>query len=198
MDTLSSKGDENHSIAGPLSSFEKWIPIIFKALGVALIVLAMTSYMTKMTLLDLLHYAEQIFSYTFISLFVPLVLCAVYAIAVLHRQDASKAQKIFWYEVGQQSANGIASLALTFTLLGISVGIGTMSKQSLTPESVNQVITALTQQFSMAFMTTIVGLPTATLCRALLSISMIKPQKQRHNDIDSFNSAKEKQDDTNS
>lgn len=191
MDTLSSKADENYCKANASSSFEKWIPTIFKALGVALIALAMTSYITKMTFLDLLHYAEQIFSYTFISLFVPLVLCAVYAITVLHRQDVNKAQKIFWYEVGQQSANGIATLALTFTLLGISVGIGTMSKQSLTPESVNQVIATLTQQFSMAFMTTIVGLPTATLCRALLSISIIKPQKQLQNDIDNYNSAEE-------
>jgi hypothetical protein len=63
-------------------------------------------------------------------------------------------------------------------LLGISVGIGTLSKQSLTPETVNEVIGILTQQFSMAFMTTVVGLPAATLSRALLSISMVKPQSE--------------------
>jgi cytochrome bd-type quinol oxidase subunit 2 len=177
MSTINSEKDDLSNTVNTFGFFDKWFPTFCKLMGGALIVLAGASYATNMTLFDLLSYVEQIFSYTFVALFVPLVLCATYAITFIHREHESKAKKIFWYEVGQQSANGISTLALTFTLLGISVGIGTMSKQSLTPESVNQVIVVLTQQFSMAFMTTIVGLPTATLCRALLSIGMTKPFK---------------------
>lgn len=155
---------------------EKLLPTIFKMLGASAILLALASYMTNMTLIDLLTYVEQVFSYGFLVLFFPLILCATYALALVNKRHLGEAQRTFWFEVGQQAANGMSTLALTFTLLGISVGIGTLSKQSLTPETVNEVIGVLTQQFSMAFMTTVVGLPAATLCRALLSISMVRPK----------------------
>jgi len=160
---------------------DKWIPSFLKLLGMILgvivIVLAAASYMTNMTLADLLSYVEKVFSYSFVLLFVPLAVFAAYAIALINRKSINQEQKVFWFEIGQQAANGMSTLALTFTLLGISVGIGTLSKQSLTPDTVNDVIAVLTQQFSMAFMTTVVGLPAATLSRALLAISMVKPQR---------------------
>jgi hypothetical protein len=161
---------------------DTWIPSLFKLagliVGVILIVLAAASYMTNMTLADLLSYVEKVFSYSFVLLFAPLVVFAVYAIALINRKSIGAEQKVFWFEIGQQAANGMSTLALTFTLLGISLGIGTLSKQSLTPDTVNDVIAVLTQQFSMAFMTTVVGLPAATLSRALLAISMVKPQRK--------------------
>jgi len=161
---------------------DKWIPSLCKSLGVIfgviLIALAVASYMTNMTLTDLLHYVEKVFSYSFVLLFVPLVVFAAYAIVVINKASISLEQKVFWFEIGQQAANGMSTLALTFTLLGISLGIGTLSQQSLTPDTVNDVIAVLTQQFSMAFMTTVVGLPAATLSRALLSISMVRPKRK--------------------
>ncbi|MFT6953114.1 MAG: hypothetical protein ACJAY1_000206 [Glaciecola sp.] len=160
-------------------TLEKWIPTIFRLLGAVIMLLAIASYMTNMTLIDLLSYVEKVFSFSFVLLFAPLIFFAGYAIVLVNRADVDMEQKVFWFEIGQQSANGMSTLALTFTLLGISVGIGTLSKQSLTPETVNNVIGVLTQQFSMAFMTTVVGLPAATLSRALLSISMVKPPKHR-------------------
>jgi hypothetical protein len=156
--------------------FEKLIPTTFKLLGAAVMLLAAASYLTSMTLFDLLTYVEQLFSVGFLMLFVPLLACAAYALVFVNKRDITEAHRTFWFEVGQQAANGMSTLALTFTLLGISVGIGTLSKQSLTPDTVNEVIGVLTQQFSMAFMTTVVGLPSATLCRALLSISMVRPE----------------------
>jgi hypothetical protein len=160
-------------------TLEKWIPTIFRLFGMMIMLLAVASYMTNMTLNDLLSYVEKVFSFSFVLLFSPLIFFAGYAVVLVNRKDVDNEQKAFWFEIGQQSANGMSTLALTFTLLGISVGIGTLSKQSLTPETVNDVISVLTQQFSMAFMTTVVGLPAATLSRALLSISMVKPQKNR-------------------
>lgn len=157
-------------------TLENVLPRMFKILGASVMLLATASYATNMTLADLLNYVEQVFSYSFVLLFIPLVFCAGYALMMVNKTGLEDPHKLFWFEVGQQAANGMSTLALTFTLLGISVGIGTLSKQSLTPDTVNEVIAVLTQQFSMAFMTTVVGLPTATLSRALLSISMAKPQ----------------------
>jgi hypothetical protein len=69
------------------------------------------------------------------------------------------------------AANGIATLALTYTLFGISLGIGDLAGQNLTPDTVQAVIRGLTERFSLAFMTTVIGLPTSALLRALLSIT---------------------------
>ena len=69
-----------------------------------------------------------------------------------------------------QAASCIATLALTCTLLGISLGIGALAETPLTPDTVTQVISALTDRFSMAFMTTVVGLPVSALIRSAVLI----------------------------
>ena len=69
-----------------------------------------------------------------------------------------------------QSANGVTTLALTYTLLGISLGIGSLAGQTLTPDTVQAVIRDLTANFSLAFMTTVVGLPASALLRAALTV----------------------------
>ena len=79
------------------------------------------------------------------------------------------------------AANGIATLGLTYTLFGISLGIGELAGQELTPATVQEVIRGLTERFSLAFMTTVISLPTSVLLRALLSISgawMVAQDKQ--------------------
>jgi hypothetical protein len=69
---------------------------------------------------------------------------------------------------GLQACNGIATIALTFTLLGISLGIGSLSHGGLTPETINDIIAELTNYFSMAFMTSVIGLPLSAVLRTLL------------------------------
>ena len=83
-----------------------------------------------------------------------------------------------WWEAGVQAASGIATLALTFTLLGISIGISALAETPLSPETVPEVISHLTEQFGRAFMTTIVGLPTSHVLRALLSIQASARRRQ--------------------
>ena len=61
-------------------------------------------------------------------------------------------------------------LALTYTLFGISLGIGSLAGQGLTPETVESVIRNLTASFSLAFMTTVIGLPLSALLRAALVV----------------------------
>ncbi len=76
-----------------------------------------------------------------------------------------------WLEGGLHAANAVSTVALTYTLLGISLGIGTLAAQDLTPGTVQGVIRALTDHFSLAFMTTVIGLPAAAALRALLLIT---------------------------
>ena len=76
-----------------------------------------------------------------------------------------------WLVAGIQAANGVATLALTYTLLGISLGIGSLAGQELTPDTIQGVIKVLTENFSLAFMTTVVGLPTSALLRSLLLVT---------------------------
>jgi hypothetical protein len=142
--------------------------------GSLIILLAVLSFATQMTLADILVYVERLFGVTFILIFTALVLLAAWSIMQLYQAK----QVSLWTEVGMQMANAISTLALTFTLLGISLGIGSLSNQALTPESVQGIISQLTAQFSMAFMTTVVGLPTATLFRAWISILSVKLQSK--------------------
>ena len=67
--------------------------------------------------------------------------------------------KKFWFETGLQLSNLISTIALTYTLLGISLGIGELSSSKLDVETINITISKLTEQFSMAFMTSVIGLP---------------------------------------
>ncbi len=131
----------------------------------------MTSFITKMSLVEIMTLVNQHFGITFVCLFMLLVSIALYAMQQLYR---SVDNSTYWSEVGLQTANGISTLALTFTLFGISMGIGSLSDQPLSQGNVENVISELTAQFSIAFMTTVVGLPTAALLRAIISVRMAK------------------------
>ena len=48
---------------------------------------------------------------------------------------------------------------------------GILANNELTPETVHDVIQQLTRQFSVAFLTTVVGLPTSAALRALLMVT---------------------------
>lgn len=138
------------------------------------IMLAVASFITQTSASDLIAYVQQVFSVSFICIYLPLMVTGFISNYKIMRTDTSFEQKQFYLEVSQQIANAISTLSLTFTLLGISLGIGSLSQQELSPSTVNGIISELTGQFSMAFMTTVVGLPSATLIRAFASISMAK------------------------
>jgi hypothetical protein len=146
-------------------------------LGCIAIVFAAISLVTNMNLPDIVNWIAKYFGATFTFAYCLLVGVAAWSLFRLAKVLSDDVQGLhFWHQVGMQAANGISTLALTFTLLGISLGIGSLSEQSLTPENVNNVISILTTQFSMAFMTTVIGLPTATALRAWLSILFVKRQ----------------------
>lgn len=104
-----------------------------------------------------------------------LVLLALTATLRLARDPADRG----WRQVGLQASSGIATVALTFTLLGISLGIGGLAGQKLTPDSVQGVIGALTGRFALAFSTTVVGLPVAAGLRALILVQSTRAVPER-------------------
>ena len=146
------------------------LQVVFYLGGTGTILLAVASYLTAKDAPQLLTWLWKMFTPGFIGLFILLLFFGAYGILQLNGSRSDE----FWQECAQQSANGIATLALTFTLLGISLGIGSLSHQVIDAQTVPALIQALTGHFSMAFMTTVVGLPTAALIRALTSLRAIR------------------------
>ncbi|MBE0529636.1 MAG: hypothetical protein IH626_02345 [Rhodospirillales bacterium] len=145
-------------------------------LGLAGVVMA-TSWTTG----DVATWAQRVFGATFIALCTGLIFTSIFCWLRL-RQTGVKV----WLEAGLQSATGVATLALTYTLLGISLGVGSLATQELAPETVRVVIRELTENFSLAFLTTVVGLPVSAILRTLLLVTNAKIQTQQRAPVHEF------------
>lgn len=115
---------------------------------------------------DLAARGERVLGPAFIAGIAVLALLALVAAVRLWRDPDDGT----WRAVGLQAASGIATLALTFTLLGIGLGIATLSEARIAPDTVNAVIATLTERFALAFSTTVVGLPVAAILRGGLVV----------------------------
>ena len=104
-------------------------------------------------------------------------------ISIININNCENRRRKFWFETGLQVSNLISTLALTYTLLGISLGIGELSSSKLDIDTINQTISKLTQQFSMAFMTSVIGLPLSGLLRSILIITY------EHSTVQTFKSS---------
>ena len=133
--------------------------------GAMVIGLAATSVVTAASPAEMLAWVGVLFGPGFAILYVPLIALFVW------RQHRSAPDARIWTEAGLQIGAGIGTLAMTFTLLGLSLGIGTLAATPLTPEAVPDVLATLTEKFRLAFLTTVVGLPTAAVVRGAFSIS---------------------------
>ena len=120
-----------------------------------------------MSMVDVLDWSRQIFGPTYLGLLTALVFTALYC---LQRMRCEPTRPL-WLEAGMAAASGITTLSLTYTLLGISLGIGTLAEQTLNPDTVQGIIKGLTEKFSLAFMTTVVGLPIAAILRTMLLVT---------------------------
>ena len=136
-------------------------------LGTAALVLATAVMLTAHEVPEISDWAYRMFGVTFLVLLAALVYGAFFCWTRLRLLGGRGP----WLEAGLQAANGIATLALTYTLLGISLGIASMAEHELTPATVQSVIGDLTARFSLAFLTTVIGLPTSAALRALLTIT---------------------------
>ncbi len=138
-------------------------------LGVVVLGLFAAAAATSLDAGDIMRWAREVFGVTFLLALSALVVTALHCWMRLEAHGAIGVDAAR-LETGVQAANGIATLALTFTLLGISLGIGSLAGHDLGPETIQAVIRDLTRHFSMAFMTTVVGLPISAALRAMLMI----------------------------
>jgi len=152
------------------------LKVCFVAIGMATIMLAIVTHLWELNLLTIFSWLEGAFGQLFIVLFSGLLGLGVLSIIKINTSTSA----VVWYEIGLQAASGIATLALTFTLLGISLGIESLSKQVLTPETIGMVIQSLTKHFSTAFLTTVVGLPTSHIIRSILAVRWVSISNETH------------------
>ncbi|MDP6588815.1 MAG: hypothetical protein QF449_04450 [Alphaproteobacteria bacterium] len=89
---------------------------------------------------EIMDWVHRAFGVTFLMLFSGLVLFTLYCWLRLQRGGMAANDRKVWLEAGMHAANGVATLGLTYTLLGISLGIAALSQQQLTPDSVHGVI----------------------------------------------------------
>ena len=139
--------------------------------GLVVIGLALTLLLFGVVPKDLFAAAKDTLGAVFITLAVGLVLTVMAAVARICDAQLDVQSKSVWLHIGLHAANGIATVALTFTLFGISAGIGELAAGNLNIDTINTVIASLTDQFSMAFMTSVVGLPLSALMRVVVGVA---------------------------
>ena len=143
-------------------------------LGVLTIGLASVILTTGSTLDGLTEWVLRVFGISFLVLLSVVIFIVFFCWVRMLETSHLPAERLVWAEGGLHAANGAATLALTYTLLGISLGVRTLADQELNTDTVQKVIGGLTEHFSVAFMTTVLGLPTAAGLRALISITDVK------------------------
>ena len=161
-----------------LPNVVSWAKALSILLGVAVIGVAIATAMTGKPLDQLIAMSEKLFSGLFIAVFLGLLYASILALIKIDSQHADRPGVRPWFETGVQSANAIATVALTYTLLGISLGIGSLSGHDLNPATIPQVIKGLTEHFSMAFMTTVIGLPVSAALRSALLVSFSRAEER--------------------
>lgn len=142
-------------------------------LGGLVIVLAMAALITSASASEITNWAREVLGWTFVAMLGTLVFVALFSWTRMVSDQTGRDGNV-WLEIGIQAANGVTTLALTYTLLGISLGIGSLASQDLTPDTIQSVIRSMTANFSLAFMTTVIGLPTSAVLRSLLVVTQAR------------------------
>ena len=146
-------------------------------LGSMVIALAMIVLFSDRTVPQFTEWAVNVLGLPFLMLLTVLVFVSLLSVVKIFEANKIRdnnfrdGHRRKWFQAGQQTCNGIATLALTFTLLGISLGIGQLSDSSLSPSNINEVIAELTDHFSLAFMTSVIGLPLSAFLLTVLIVA---------------------------
>ncbi|MDH3242224.1 MAG: hypothetical protein OEO83_16345 [Alphaproteobacteria bacterium] len=155
------------AILRTLDTGSRAVSFMLGGLAIALAVAAIASSASAAEISD---WAARVLGWSFVLILASLVFVCLFSWVRLLQEGTTPATEV-WYEAGIQAANGVTTLALTFTLLGISLGIGSLAGQELTPDTIQAVIRKMTANFSLAFMTTVIGLPVSALLRSLLIVT---------------------------
>ena len=88
-----------------------------------------------------------------------------------HKDNTLVVEKYFL--LGSHAANGVATISLVFTLIGICSGIGLIGQVTSNGSSALPGLADMSTRFQQAFGTTIIGLPLAAFLRYVLSRSAL-------------------------
>jgi len=126
---------------------------------------------------EITHQAMEVFGPSYLVLLFGLIFATLFCWTHQRGNMDTPARQV-WTEAGLHAAGGVSTLALTYTLLGISLGIGTLADQKLNPQTVQAIIGDLTRHFSMAFMTSVIGLPVAAMLQALVRVTEMQMESR--------------------
>ena len=143
-------------------------------LGSVAVLIAIASFFSDQSFYGVANWTLKMFGYSFLVIISALIILVCFSWIKMFEAKHQNIDRQIWVETGQHAANGVATLALTYTLLGISLGISTLSEHELNSGTIQALIGSLTQHFSLAFMTTVVGLPISGILRALIGITEMK------------------------
>jgi len=97
---------------------------LYWIVGSLIIAVAAVSLVTQMSVMEIMSLVNRHFGVTFITFYTALVVIGLFAVRQLWQRQSTYG---YWHELCLQTANGISTLALTFTLFGISMGISSLS-----------------------------------------------------------------------
>jgi hypothetical protein len=140
-------------------------------LGILACTLALAAAITSIEVADIADWALDVFGVTFLVVYGGLSLTVLFCWTRQYQSAGDPVARHIWLTAGLHAAGGVATVALTYTLLGISLGIGSLAGHELGPDTIQPVIRDLTRHFSMAFLTTVVGLPVSAVLRAMLMVT---------------------------
>ena len=127
-------------------------------LGALILITAAIVAWSGMSVPALADWVLEMFGISFLILLSALIFIVILCWSQMLLASKKNKEGRVWLETGQHAANAISTLALTYTLLGISLGIGPLN-QELRPRPF-KLLFGFNRAFSLAFMTTVVGLPT--------------------------------------
>ena len=140
-------------------------------LGIVVLSLAAGVFISGGSIDNITGWTLKVFGTSFLILLAFLMITVCVCWVRLIDGGKSSQKRAVLLETAEHAANGTATLALTYTLLGISLGISSLAGKELNTNTIQSVIGGLTDHFSMAFMTTVVGLPISAVLRALIGIT---------------------------
>ena len=156
------------------SYFDSGSRVVSYLLGAAVLAVAGGVALGSLRPGDMAGLVLDTFGVTFLALLLTLVFITLFCWVRQSGLGHDGPRRRPWTEAAILGADGVSTLALTFTLLGISLGISILADRPLTPQTVQLVVRDLTKDFSLAFMTTVVGLPISTALRALIRITEVR------------------------
>ena len=109
-------------------------------LGTAVVGAAVASGVMGLELREIADWARDVFSVTFMVLLGTMLAGFAYCLVRLVERRKAGLNGDVWLEAAVHLAGGVATVALTYTLLGISLGIGTLAGQEVNAETVQSII----------------------------------------------------------